>query len=211
MAGTADRLLYQLKSRGPQVAATLAAACAITPMGAHKQLQALVAQGLVAFEDEPQGVGRPRRVWRLTDAAHGRFPDRHGELAVQLLRHAAEQLGPEVLDRLIAAREAEAETAYQSRLAACSTVAQRVQALARVRSEEGYMAQAMPGPDGAWWLVEDHCPICAAATQCQGFCRSELAVFRRCLGPDADVERTEHLLAGSRRCAYLIRPRQGCP
>jgi predicted ArsR family transcriptional regulator len=54
-------------------------------------------------------------------------------------------------------------------------------------------------------LIEDHCPICAAATQCQGFCRSELALFQRCLGPGATVERTEHLLAGARRCAYRVR------
>jgi predicted ArsR family transcriptional regulator len=207
MTGTAERLLYQLKSRGPQSAATLAAACAITPMGAHKQLQSLASQGLVGFHDEPQGVGRPRRIWALTDAGHGRFPDRHGDLAVQLLRHAAEQLGPAALDTLIAAREAEAEAAYERRLSGLADLGARVQALADVRSEEGYMARAMPADDGGgWWLVEDHCPICAAATQCQGFCRSELAIFRHCLGPGACVERTEHLLAGARRCAYRIRP-----
>jgi predicted ArsR family transcriptional regulator len=210
MTGTADRLLYQLKSRGPQSAATLAAACAITPMGAHKQLQSLAAQGLVAFHDEPQGVGRPRRIWTLTDTGHGRFPDRHGDLAVQLLRHAAERLGPAALDTLIAAREAEAEAMYARRLAGLADLGARVQALAAVRAEEGYMARAIPADDGdSWLLVEDHCPICAAATQCQGFCRSELALFQRCLGPGVGVERTEHLLAGARRCAYRIQPLPG--
>lgn len=203
MSNTADRLLYQLKSRGPQSAATLAAACAITPMGAHKQLQALAGQGLVGFRDEPQGVGRPRRIWVLTDAGHGRFPDRHGDLAVQLLRHAAEQLGPQALNTLITAREAESEAQYRQRLAGATTLGERVQALAEARCEEGYMARAAQDGDG-WLLIEDHCPICAAATQCQGFCRSELALFRRCLG--AQVERTEHLLAGARRCAYRILP-----
>jgi predicted ArsR family transcriptional regulator len=202
---TADRLLFQLKSRGPQVAATLAAACAITPMGAHKQLQALAAQGLVDFHDEPQGVGRPRRIWRLTDTGHGRFPDRHGDLTVQLLRHAAEHLGPQALDTLIAARESESEQQYNRRLDGLTALGDKVQALAQARSEEGYMAHAQ-ADDGGWLLVEDHCPICAAATQCQGFCRSELALFRRCLGPGVDVERTEHLLAGGRRCAYRIQP-----
>jgi predicted ArsR family transcriptional regulator len=206
MSTTPDRLLYQLKSRGPQSAATLAAACAITPMGAHKQLQALSSQGLVAFHDEPQGVGRPRRIWTLTDAGHGRFPDRHGDLAVQLLRHAAEHLGPQALDTLIAAREAEAEEVYRRRLAPAGDLAERVRILAEVRQQEGYMARAEPAADGGWLLVEDHCPICAAATQCQGFCRSELALFQRCLGPEARVERSEHLLAGARRCAYRIRP-----
>ncbi|MGM9489450.1 helix-turn-helix transcriptional regulator [Ideonella sp. YS5] len=206
MSPTPERLLYQLKSRGPQTAATLAAACAITPMGAHKQLQALSAQGLVAFHDEAQGVGRPRRIWTLTDAGHGRFPDRHGDLVVQLLRHAAQRLGPQALDTLIAAREEEAEHLYRQRLSHASDLAQRVQVLAEVRRQEGYMARAEPAAGGGWLLVEDHCPICAAATQCQGLCRSELALFQRCLGPDARVERTEHLLAGARRCAYLVSP-----
>lgn len=203
---TTDRLLFQLKSRGPQSAATLAAACAITPMGAHKQLQALAGQGLVSFHDEAQGVGRPRRIWALTDAGHGRFPDRHGDLAVQLLRHAAEQLGPQALDTLISARETEAEALYRRRLAGQASLGERVAALAQVRQEEGYMARAEPAADGdGWLLVEDHCPICAAATACQGFCRSELALFQRCLGASAEVARTEHLLAGARRCAYRIR------
>jgi predicted ArsR family transcriptional regulator len=205
MNSTAERLLYQLKSRGPQTAATLAAACAITPMGAHKQLQALVSEGLVSFHDAPQGVGRPRRIWALSAAGHGRFPDRHGDLAVQLLRHAAEHLGPEALDTLIAAREAESEAQYRQRLAGANTLGERVQALAQARSEEGYMARAQP-EGNAWLLIEDHCPICAAATQCQGFCRSELALFQRCLGPGVQVERTEHVLAGGRRCTYLVRP-----
>lgn len=212
MTTTTDRLLFQLKSRGPQGAATLAAACAITPMGAHKQLRALAAQGLVAFHDEAQGVGRPRRIWSLTDAGHGRFPDRHGDLAVQLLRHAAAQFGPQGLDTLIAAREAAAEALYRQRLAGLRTLGRRVTALAQARHEEGYMARAEPAADGdGWLLVEDHCPICAAATACQGLCRSELALFQRCLGPGVEVQRTEHLLAGARRCAYRVRPVPGAP
>lgn len=53
-------------------------------------------------------------------------------------------------------------------------------------------------------LVENHCPICAAATACAGFCRSELETFRAVLS--AEVERSEHILAGARRCAYRITP-----
>ena len=53
-------------------------------------------------------------------------------------------------------------------------------------------------------LVENHCPVCAAAAACQGLCRSELDVFRAVLGPSVTVERTDHILAGARRCAYEI-------
>ena len=64
--------------------------------------------------------------------------------------------------------------------------------------------QARKQRDGSWTLVENHCPICAAAEVCQGLCAGELELFRRVLG--ARVERTEHLLDGARRCVYRITP-----
>jgi predicted ArsR family transcriptional regulator len=80
-----------------------------------------------------------------------------------------------------------------------------VAALAQARDSEGYMAQVQPQGDGSFLLVENHCPICAAARECQGFCRSELALFQRAL-PGSTVERAEHLLSGARRCVYKITP-----
>ena len=205
MSSTPERLLYQLKSRGPQPAATLAAAVAITPMGAHKQLQSLQAQGLVDSHDEADGPGRPKRKWTLTAAGHARFPDRHGDLAVQLLQHAATVLGPEALERLLLAREQAQQAEYDAALAGVASLGARVKRLAALRSREGYMARVEKQGPG-WLLVEDHCPICAAAAACQGLCRSELQIFRRCLGEGVHVERVEHVLAGARRCAYLVTP-----
>ena len=205
MTSTPDRLLYQLKSRGPQPAATLAAACAITPMGAHKQLQSLQAQGLVGSHDEAGGPGRPKRLWTLTPSGHARFPDRHGDLAVQLIRQAAAVLGPDAVDQLIAAREREQQAGYDAALAGLPTLGARVRLLAELRAAEGYMARAEK-QGKAWLLVEDHCPICAAAAACQGLCRSELQIFARSLGDGVRVERIEHVLAGGRRCAYRVTP-----
>jgi predicted ArsR family transcriptional regulator len=201
-----DRLLFELKSRGPQSAATLAASLAITPMGAHKLLGRLEALGLVEVRDGGQTsgrVGRPCKRWALTAAGHGRFPDRHADLTLQLIQQARALFGDTGLDQLISAREQACERRYAAELAQCQSLAERVNDLARLRAEEGYMARAeQVGSD--WLLVEDHCPICAAASNCQGFCRSELALFRQCLGPDVRVERTEHLLAGARRCVYRV-------
>ena len=76
----------------------------------------------------------------------------------------------------------------------------------RARSSEGYMAEVETRDDGALLLVENHCPICAAARQCQQFCRSELDLFQRVLGPGCTVGRVEHMLDGARRCVYVIKP-----
>lgn len=44
-----------------------------------------------------------------------------------------------------------------------------------------------------------------AARACSGLCASELEVFQAALGPDYTVTRTDHILTGARRCAYLVR------
>jgi predicted ArsR family transcriptional regulator len=69
-------------------------------------------------------------------------------------------------------------------------------ALAKIRSREGYMASVAQNMQYSFPLVENHCPICAAAAACQGLRRSELAIFRAVLGDDVTVELTDQIFAG---------------
>lgn len=204
---TPERILLQLKLRGAQTAQVLADGLGLTSMGVRRHLEQALAKGLVDTQDSGGKVGRPVRRWRLSEAGHARFPDRHAELTVDLIGQVQALFGPEAMERLIAAREQASEALYRSRIdegGAAAPLAARVAALAAVRDEEGYMAEAEVQPDGSIVLVENHCPICAAARLCQDFCRSELQVFQRVLGPDVKVVRIEHQLGGARRCAYAI-------
>lgn len=203
---TADKVLYLLKTRGPQTAQQLAGLLELTSMGARRQLEAAEEKGWVQYEDMADKVGRPSRHWSLTESGHARFPDRHSDLTVQLIDQVRALFGEEGLDRLITAREQSSEAQYRDALAGPGGLRQRVNRLVQARSAEGYMAESMELDQGAIGLIENHCPICAAARQCQNFCRSELAVFQRVLGEDCTVERSEHMLAGARRCVYVIRP-----
>jgi predicted ArsR family transcriptional regulator len=203
----ADRILHALKTRGPLSTGELATILGVTGEAARQQMARLEADGLVAGQREGGAVGRPRQRWSLTDRAQGRFPDSHPELTVQLIRSIERSLGPAALDRVIEAREEEQRRAYERAVAGARSLRQRVERLAAARSAEGYMAAVSETPGGrGLLLVENHCPICSAARACQGFCRSELQVFREVLGPDVEVERVEHILAGGRRCAYRVTP-----
>lgn len=200
----ADRILLLLKTRGPQTAADLGAALGTTGEAARQQLTKLASDGLVEARSEPKGVGRPAQVWHLTAAGHARFPDAHADLTVQLIGTIRTALGPEALDRLICAREEETARRYGAELEGATGLRERVEKLAAIRSREGYMAEWRED-GGDLLLIENHCPICAAAAACQGFCRSELDVFRAALG-GASVEREEHIVGGDHRCVYRIRP-----
>ena len=204
---SADKILFLLKTRGPATALVLAKILRITPMGVRQHLARLAADGLIAHGDERRGVGRPKRYWSLTEKAKLRFPDTHAQMTVEILDAAKAVFGVRGLDRLIRKREGEMLARYQAALRGARSMAERVRRLAVLRSQEGYMAECVANADGSLLLVENHCPVCAAAQACQGLCRSELEIFRSVLS-GAAVERTDHILAGGRRCAYRIEPRR---
>jgi predicted ArsR family transcriptional regulator len=202
-----DRVRVQLKTRGAASAAELARHLDVTPMAIRQHLAALEREELVAHREERRPVGRPARVWSLTPRAAERFPDTHADLTVELIRAVRDVFGEEGLDRLIHARSAHQRETYAEKLPdERAPLADRVAALAKLRRDEGYMADWSAEPDGSFLLFENHCPICAVATLCQGFCRDELELFRTTLGEDVTVDREEHMLAQARRCAYRVRP-----
>ena len=206
-SGSRERLLHLLKTRGPATAPELAELLGITPVAVRQHLGLLADEGLVAHESERRRVGRPVRVWHLTDAAAARFPESYADLAVGLLASLEGALGARGLQRVVAERTRRQIQEYRAQLPPASApLAKRVAALARLRAREGYMAEHERADGGALRLVENHCPICAAATVCQGLCSSELELFRAVLGPGVAVEREEHILDGARRCAYRIEP-----
>jgi predicted ArsR family transcriptional regulator len=199
-----SRILYMLKSRGPLGTGTLARTLGITEVGARQHLAKLHSEGLAAFDDQAGEVGRPKRMWRLTAKGHARFPDTHGDLTVSLIEGIRSVFGVAGLDRLIEARQKTMVASYRQALEPYSDLGERVSVLARLRNIEGYMAECEMQGDGSFLLIENHCPICAAAKTCQGFCRSELELFQAAFGANLSVTRQEHLLSDGRRCVYRI-------
>ncbi len=200
-----ERILMALKMHGALSAAALGEMLGITSEAVRQQLLRLADENLVEARSASGGVGRPTQLWSLAPAAQARFPDTHAALTVQLLDIVRTRLGEDTLNAIIAARESDTREAYMAAMEPADDLRARVAALADQRSREGYMAAWTEQPDGSVLLVENHCPICAAATACQGFCRAELDVFRSVLGPDVSVERLEHIVSGGRRCTYSIR------
>jgi predicted ArsR family transcriptional regulator len=202
------RLLEFLKRHGASTASDIAAALGVTPTAARQHLIELQRSELVTSRPgEVDGRGRPPLRWALTDLADELFPDHHADLTVDLIESIRSTLGEEALDRVIEQRRRNQLDAYRAMLPRSRSPRARVEALAQQRTAEGYMAEVVVEPDGSCLLVEHHCPICEAATACQGFCRAELSLFREALGDDVAVEREQHLLSGDSRCVYRIRRR----
>lgn len=186
--------------------ARLATHLGVTAMAVRQHLYSLEREKLVDVETRPGPIGRPAKYWRLTAAANRLFPEAYAELSVSLINSVAEAFGPSGMTRLLDARLAKQRAEYASRINPSAPLRKRLDQLAQLRTEEGYMAEVRPAGRGGFVFAENHCPICAAASACQGFCAIELDLFRSVLGPDVTVTRDEHIIAGDRRCAYRISP-----
>lgn len=201
---TRRAIINLLKQLGPSDSQDLAERLGISAMAVRQHLYALQDEHLVTYSSESRAMGRPAKLWQLTSAASSLFPDGYAELTVSLIDSIKEAFGEAGVDRLLDLKTGHQIAAYQALLEGQEELRQRLEGLSNLRTDEGYMAQIQSLDDGSFLLIENHCPICAAATACTGLCARELEVFRRVLGQDVTVERTEHILAGARRCVYRV-------
>ena len=204
---TRRAIVQLLKTEGALDSTSLGRRLKLTPMAVRQHLYALQDEKLVTSEQRPVPRGRPAKFWTLTPDAARLFPDAYAELSVALLSAVEDTFGANGMQRLLDARLTRQQTDYAARIPKALPLEKKLQRLAQLRTAEGYMAEVRREGKGVFVLVENHCPICAAATACQGFCTSELDLFRSILGPDVQVERTEHIVGGDRRCAYRVAAR----
>jgi predicted ArsR family transcriptional regulator len=202
---TRRAIVKLLKTEGALDSSRLARHLRLTPMAVRQHLYALQREKLVTAEERHVPLGRPAKHWQLTPEANRLFPDAYAELTLALVGAVEKAFGPAGTQRVLESRCALQQAAYRARIPASASLEQKLRELARVRTDEGYMAEVTREGDG-FLFVERHCPICAAANACQGFCATELDLFRAVLGDAARVERTEHIVAGDRRCVYQVTP-----
>jgi predicted ArsR family transcriptional regulator len=203
---TRRAIVKMLKTEGAVDASRLATRLGLTAMAVRQHLYQLQRERLVTAEERPVPLGRPAKYWCLTREADRLFPDAYAEVSLALIEAVGDTFGEAGLKRVLESRCARQRQDYLRGIPPALPLKERVRTLARIRTEEGYMAEVKPIGKGAFLLAENHCPICAAATACQGFCVTELDLFRAVLGPGVVVEREEHIVSGDRRCAYRITP-----
>jgi len=204
--GAAQRRIVDiLKQKSPCSTAELARSLGVTKAAIRLQLSELQESGLISQQiSNTSGRGRPAAKWSLCDRALALFPDRHGELTLELIRSIRESLGEEALDKVLSERDKNQLNRLKSLISENAPMKQKVNKLAQERTRLGYMAEVISDGNDLV-LKEHHCPICVAAKECQRLCKNELALFRDFLGIDVLVEREQHLLKGNARCVYRIK------
>lgn len=202
--GQRGALLTQLKRSQPLTARQLAVGLGISLNAVRHHLKELEAEGLIRYQREHRGVGAPVFTYRLSAAGEELFPRRYGEALAAMLTAAVERDGREAAVGMLVSYFGLLATRMKAELRGVPEE-ERLSALARLLSDEGYMAEARIEAHGgsAGVLSEHNCPIPAIAQRFPEVCAAEASYLADVLG--AEVERTGHILSGCPACEYRVR------
>ena len=211
---TRELLLEILKRCGESDVSGLAKKLGISGVAVRQHLGSLRRSGLVVHRQERRPVGRPVRVYRLTDAAERHFPQSSDRVALDLLARVEKMLGVEAIETVLDERVEELTARYAERLEGARSWDEKLELLASIRDSEGYLCSVEPATQadvrGGVRLVHHHCPLSEIADQLPQLCSYELELFRRVLG-EPDLKRTEHIHSGGHACSYELPKKPKAP
>lgn len=185
----------------------LANSMKISRMAVHKHLAQLQKRGLVESVEIREGVGRPKMFFQLTTKSKAIFPKSYGALAVCALDFIEKNMGNVGVEKVLQERQLELYEKYYKRLKGLN-FDQRVIELAKIRDEEGYIAESkkIKGKDGNHTLLEYNCPILEIAEKHWEACSTETELFEKLLG--ANIETTHRAAKGDMVCKFVIKQKK---
>lgn len=201
------KIMNLLKQEGPMDAQSLATHLNTSGMAVRQHLYSLNKEGIIDYIEQARDMGRPAKMWKLTSEANRFFPEGYADLTLSLINSMTDAFGEDAMERLLEIRTREQLHNYRQHIPENGSLHEKLKALAKIRTDEGYMAEVQISKDkeNAFLFIEKHCPICVAATACAGFCSKELELFQRVLGEETEIKRIKHMIAGDQRCVYQVK------
>ena len=199
------KLLYYLKIMQQAGLEELANVMKVSRMAVHKHLDFLQQRGLVEGIETRGHVGRPRMVYQLTSQSKSVFPKSYGAIATHALDFIERNMGKEGVKKVLYERQGELFDQYYKRLKGLDFNKQ-VKELARIRDEEGYIAESRSKSDGKHVLLEYNCPIIHIAEKHWEACSTETELFEKLLG--ANIDTTHRAAKGDLICKFVIKERK---
>lgn len=198
--GLRAEILHELKRAQPLAVRELANKLGVTVNAVRHHLKELETERLVAYGREQRGVGAPTFAYRLTSEGEALFPSRYRETLTEVLDHLTHTVGRESAVRAFERRYEDLTRRLQGELAGVSDE-HRLEAVARLMSEAGYMAE-WSETDGVFRFAEHNCALRAVAEKYPEICAAEEKFLEAALG--AVVARRTHIVSGCNACEYAV-------
>ncbi len=197
---TRQRVLKTLLLRHQCTVNELAEAVDINPISVRHHLNKLEAEGLVTSFEERHGVGRPRRLYHLTESGRELFPTRYLRLTTRLLSQLKDQLPPAMVNQLFAQMARDIAADYEESLKDLP-LEERLDLIKRLLSQEGFSVEwEKQGSD--YLIREINCPYLQVSQAHPEVCAIDQTLISTLLSLPA--EKVRCVLNGDTHCTYIV-------
>ena len=199
---TRDRILNTILERQRCTINDLADAVGINPISVRHHIIKLEAQGLVNSEEERHGVGRPPKVYYLTEAGMEKFPTRYLLLTKRLLDQLKANFSQAKVNELFTEMAKEVVEKYASEIDIASLpMEERLDILIKFLFEEGFTVEWERTKDG-FLVHEISCPYFRIGENHPEICQVDETLISNLLM--VPTQRVKCVLSGDSHCTYEI-------
>ena len=195
-----EKVLQTLLMREQCTITDLAEAVEINPISIRHHIAKLEAEGLVDSEEERHGVGRPRRLYFLTEKGREQFPTRYIRLTVRLLEQLKEVASPAFIRTLFTQMAKDMANEYRAE-ALDLTIDERFQLVQKLLTREGFSVE-IEKQGGYYYIRESSCPYFHIGVNHPEVCSVDQTLISTLL--DVPVQKIQCLLQGDAACTYLV-------
>ncbi|MFC1936413.1 helix-turn-helix transcriptional regulator [Chloroflexota bacterium] len=200
MSSTRELVLIHLLNRQRCTINDLAEAVKINPISVRHHITKLEADGLVTSEEERHGVGRPRRVYFLTDKGMELFPSRYLSLSRRMLDMLKENLPKKTVEKLF---QEMGSGIVQSEFSEVDfeemNLEERVEMVRIFLVSEGFVVEVTK-QDEIFHIRETSCPYVHVGKDHPEVCLVDETMIATMLA--TPVEKTHCVLSGDDYCSY---------
>jgi predicted ArsR family transcriptional regulator len=201
MNNTREMVLTHLLKHPRSTINDLADAIGINPISVRHHIGKLEAEGQVNSTEERHGVGRPRRVYTLTEGGMELFPQRYLSLSKRLMEQIKETLPPEMVTRLFEDLASDAAGEYiNQRGWSKLDFEERVEVARQMMVAEGFTVEVRRENERVE-IRETSCPYVHVGHEHPEVCIVDEKMLELILA--VDVSKTHCVLHGDEYCAYV--------
>jgi DeoR family transcriptional regulator, suf operon transcriptional repressor len=202
MTSTRERVLNTLLARPRCTINDLAESVGINPISVRHHIAKLEADGLVNSDEELHGVGRPRRVYYLTETGVERFPTRYLQLTVRLLEKLKETLPEQAIKELFSTMAEGLVEDYTSEGQTDGlSMEERLELMQKMLTNEGFNVEWESQGEN-YHIREVNCPYLHVSQSHPEVCSVDQTLISAFL--DVPAEKVACVLHGDSHCTYVV-------
>jgi len=197
---TRERVLQTLLARQHCTINEIADEVDINPISVRHHITKLQADGMVDSAEERHGVGRPRRVYYLTEDGREHFPTRYLRLTLRLLEQLKETVPQPMVNQLFSHMAEDMAADHAKELAGLSTE-QRLNLVKKLLNNEGFNVDWERQGD-FYQIREANCPYYHVGQNHPEVCSVDQTLISTLLAVPA--EKIQCMLYGDAHCTYMV-------